>query len=316
MTTTVVGACLAGSIACAATFAAAHAQDLASMRPARDGRSSPSALSTLSYANAAPLSGFAMPRKPGPPIFSDDFQTFRTWNGKTGWNVTGGPQWSALGRVIAQGTLPYNNEMGWYLNPNYFPRTTTPLTAANGLLSLKATPYPQKTKFDLFPYTSGMITSYLAFRPLYGYFEMRARLPRGQGFLPAFWLLPADGSHGEIDAMEVLGSDPTRLYTTVHSYSTGQLVSTGMMTTIPDASSAFHTYGVNWQQDYITWYFDGQQIFKTATPPDLKKPMYMIVNVAVGGTWPGPPEAGSAAEMTIDYIRAYRFSQQRLMAAN
>lgn len=252
----------------------------------------------------------------GALIFRDEFQAFHIWNGQTGWNVTGGPQWSALGRVVPQGTEPFNNELGWYLNPNYKPKTIDPLSVAGGVLSIKATPYPQKTYFDLFPYTTGMITSFRSFRQLYGYFEMRARLSRGKGFLPAFWLLPANGSHAEIDAMEVLGSDPTKLYTTVHSFSTGHLVSKGKTTTIPDASKGFHTYGVDWQSDYITWYFDGQQVFQAKTPADLHTPMYMIANVAVGGSWPGVPAAGSTAEMKINYIRVYKFNTQRVLATN
>lgn len=303
--TAVIGACLAGSIACAATIAAAQAQNAAAP-----------GFPALSYGDAGSRPSLVARAKRTLPVFSDEFQTFRIWNGQTGWSVTGGPQWMALGRVVAQGTEPYNSELGWYLNPKYLPKTTNPLIVSGGYLTIKATPYPQKTSFDRFPYTSGMINSFRSFRPLYGYFEIRAKLPRGKGFLPAFWLLPADGSHGEIDCMEVLGSDPTRLYTTVHSYDTGELVSTSMMTIIPDASSDFHTYGVDWQEDFITWYFDGKEIFKTATPPDLKKPMYMVANVAVGGTWPGPPLAGSAAAMTIDYIRVYRANEQKLMAAN
>jgi len=239
------------------------------------------------------------------PIFSDAFDSFTIWNGKSGWAVTGGPQWSTLGRVVPQGTEPFNNELGWYLNPNYRPKTVDPFSVAASRLSIKATPDPQKTYFDLFPYTTGMITSYRSFRRLYGYFEMRAKLPRGKGFLPAFWLLPADGSHAEIDCVEVLGSNPTKLYTTVHSFSTGKLVSKGKTTTIPDASKSFHVYGVDWQTDTITWYFDDQAVFKAPTPADLHRPMYMIANVAVGGSWPGPPAAGSRAELTIDYIRVY-----------
>jgi Ca2+-binding RTX toxin-like protein len=97
------------------------------------------------------------------------------------------------------------------------------------------------------------------------------------------------------------------LYTTVHSKSTGSLVSTSKKTTVPDLSADFHTYGVDWQADKITWYFDGEPIFQAATPPDMHLPMYMQANLAVGGDWPGSPDATTKfpAELCIDYIRAW-----------
>ena len=72
-------------------------------------------------------------------------------------------------------------------------------------------------------------------------------------------------------------------------------------------STGYHTYGVDWQADYITYYFDGNQVWKTATPADMNEPMYMIANLAVGGYWPGMVNSTTPfpAEMKIDYIRAY-----------
>jgi beta-glucanase (GH16 family) len=104
------------------------------------------------------------------------------------------------------------------------------------------------------------------------------------------WLLPADGSWPpEIDIMEVLGHDMDTLYTTVHTNESHRHTSKGTSNVVPDMSLDFHTYGVNWQADYITWYFDGVQVFKAETPSDLNKPMYMIANITVGGDWPGMP---------------------------
>ncbi len=59
-------------------------------------------------------------------------------------------------------------------------------------------------------------------------------------------------------------------------------------------STAMHTYGVDWQKDKLTFYFDGQQVFQTATPADMHKPMYMLANLAVGGYWPGDPDASTS----------------------
>lgn len=261
------------------------------------------------------------------PTFHDEFNSFQTWNGLTGsaaegWDVTGGPQWSNFPfkdstgtliaeRVTAQGTFPFNNEKGYYLNPSYTPATVNPFSDHNGILDIRATPTEQTISgVDKLPYTTGMITSFHSHSQLYGYFEIKAELPSEKGFLPAFWLLPTDGSHGEIDAMEVATNDLTHLHTTVHSFSSGGTTptSTTNTTTIPDASKAFHTYGVDWEADTITWYFDGNKVFQTATPADLHKPMYMIANLAVGGAdggWVGNPDGVSSADFKIDYIRAY-----------
>lgn len=250
--------------------------------------------------------------------FQDEFQSFHIWDTatKTGWDVTGGPQWinaplvgGLFGRVTSQGTFPFNNEQGYYLNPNYVPATVNPFSVQNGILDIKATPTPQTILgVASLDYTSGMITSFHSHTQLYGYFEIRAELPSASGFLPAFWLLPTNGSHGEIDAMEIATNDLTHLLTTVHSFSSGGAtpVSTTQSTLIPDASQAFHTYGVDWEADHITWYFDGHRVFDTVTPADLHTPMYMIANLAVGGpaSWFGRP-AGTSADYQIDYIRTY-----------
>ena len=137
---------------------------------------------------------------------------------------------------------------------------------------------------------------------------MRAQLPAGQGLWPAFWLLQADMSWPpEIDVMEVLGHDMTTLYTAAHTNQTGSHTSKGGTIKVPDMSAGYHTYGVDWQADYITYYFDGNQVWKTPTPSDMHEPMYMIANLAVGGYWPGMVNSTTPfpAQMKIDYIRAY-----------
>ncbi len=242
--------------------------------------------------------------------FSDEFDTFQTWNGTSGWLTT---QWYAP----PGGMHPWNSEEQWYVDPNHdydgdgtTADTPNPFSVQNGVLTItaqRADPSFQPL-IEGYRYTSGMITTYNSFEQQYGYFEMRAQLPAGQGLWPAFWMLPGDGSWPpELDIMEVLGHDPTTLYTTVHSNSTGSLVSTSAGTKVPNTTTSFHTYGVDWQADRTTWYFDGEAIYQTATPPDLHMPMYLQANLAVGGTWPGSPDASTKfpAEMKIDFIRAW-----------
>jgi beta-glucanase (GH16 family) len=194
----------------------------------------------------------------------------------------------------------------------YAPTTSVrPWTVSNGVLTLTAQPAPTSLQplIDGYKYTSGMVNTFNSFTQTYGYFEMRAQLPAGQGLWPAFWLLQADMSWPpEIDAMEVLGHDMTTLHTALHTNQTGSHTATGADVTVPNMSLGYHTYGVDWQADYITYYFDGNQVYRAPTPSDMHEPMYMIANLAVGGYWPGFVDSTTPfpAEMKIDYIRAYQ----------
>ena len=248
--------------------------------------------------------------------FGDDFNSLSlrsgssgTWS--TGWNYS-----------PVSGQAGYNNELEWYVNPAYAPTASAnPFSTSNGVLNITAKPATSRVQPYIGgqTYTSGMINTYHSFAQTYGYFEMSAKLPAGQGLWPAFWLMPTDGSWPpELDVMEVLGNRSTQLYTTVHSQVSGASgwidptggvnhYTTGAGTTVTDTSAGFHTYGVDWEPDKITWYFDGQKIFQAATPADMNKPMYLIANLAVGGDWPGSPISSTKfpATMQIDYIRAY-----------
>jgi beta-glucanase (GH16 family) len=168
------------------------------------------------------------------------------------------------------------------------------------------------------PYVSGMVTTggyryatsrQSTFSFQYGYMEVRAKIPSGQGLWPAIWMLPASysDSDGEIDVMEVLGNQPNKAYFTLHHLALNlsqQFTETGA-----DLSAGFHTYGVDWEPDHITWYLDGVAV-GTCTNPSLipQEPMYPIMNLAVGGDWPGPPSRTTQfpASMDVDYIRIWQ----------
>ena len=238
--------------------------------------------------------------------FGDEFNSLSLRNGSTGtWTTK--YWWAGTNGA----TLSGNGEQEWYINHQYAPTSSVkPWTVNNGILTLTAAPAAASIQPSInnYKYTSGMITTYETFTQEYGYFEMRAQLPAGKGLWPAFWLLPATGAWPpEIDAMEVLGHDMTTLHNAVHTNQTGAHTSSGGQTKVPDMSAGYHTYGVDWQSDYITWYFDGQLVDKEPTPADLHQPMYIIANLAVGGYWPGNPDSTTPfpAQMKIDYIRAY-----------
>jgi beta-glucanase (GH16 family) len=238
------------------------------------------------------------------PIFCDDFNSLNRWDGRTGvWDAAYFWQHTPNGS-----TLPGEGE--WYLDPAFAPTASVhTLTIANGALVITAdrTPASIAAYTEGHHYVSGLINSGHGYSQKYGYFEMRAQLPRGRGLWPAFWLVPADmtASH-EIDVMEVLGHDMRTLHTTLHTFAGGHIMQTET-TAVADMSRGFHLYGADWQPDWITWYFDRRPVFRSRTPAFLNKPMFMIVDLAVGGPMPGPVDATTQfpARMTIDYIKTF-----------
>ena len=250
--------------------------------------------------------------------FDDEFNSLSLWNGQSGtWATT-------FNFADANGngsSLPSNGEQEWYVNSMYGPTAgVQPWAVSDGVLSLTAQATNpaisgllgyangQGPGLGAYPYTSGLITSAHSFTQTYGYFEMSAKLPAGQGLWPAFWLLRADGQWPpELDVMEVLGKDTSTLYTSAHTEQTGSHTSAGLATHVGDTTSGFHTYGLDWEADHVTWYFDGRPVYQIDTPADMHSPMYMLANLAVGGNWGGAADGSTPAvsQLQIDYIRAY-----------
>jgi beta-glucanase (GH16 family) len=158
------------------------------------------------------------------------------------------------------------------------------------------------------PFTSGILTTKGKFTQEYGYFEIRARVPKGQGLFPAFWLMPANGKWPpELDVFEVLGQDSSKVYMTVHytnsNHYPGEVQGSYSG---PDLSLEFHTYGLDWEPDRLTWYVDGVERFST-TQNVPHEPMFLLINLAVGGDWPGPPDHKTPfpSEFDINYVRVF-----------
>ncbi|TGY85472.1 glycoside hydrolase family 16 protein, partial [Cellulomonas shaoxiangyii] len=156
----------------------------------------------------------------------------------------------------------------------------------------------------------------------YGRVEARIQIPRGQGIWPAFWMLGADfpqnawpGS-GEIDIMENIGREPHLVHGTIHGpgYSGGAgLLGTYQHPQGWSFADTFHTFAVDWKPGEITWSVDGQ-VYHRVTPASLggrqwvfDKPFFLILNVAVGGQWPGYPDGSTQLpqQMRVDYVRVY-----------
>jgi beta-glucanase (GH16 family) len=176
---------------------------------------------------------------------------------------------------------------------------------SQGLLHIKAEQRPMQG----LQYTSGLIATEGKFQFKYGYAEMRGRVPLGQGLWPAFWLLASDHrSRAEIDVMEFLGHEPTRMYMTLHWRDAGGVRrEQGASFRGPDLTKDFHIYAVEWSPDAVTWQVDGVDQFRL-THDVPQEEMYVIANLAVGGKWPGYPDKTTSfpAFFDIDYIRVYQ----------
>jgi beta-glucanase (GH16 family) len=172
------------------------------------------------------------------------------------------------------------------------------VSVSGGNLNLTA------TKSGTSTYTSGLVTSDDLHEFQCGYVEAKMDIPSGIGFWPAFWMLPGnhDDGLGEIDIMEVVGGD-AQLHVNYHVDGPGDDAESDHPGT--DLFSGFHTYGVNWQKDSITWYIDGKEFHKTTNYTHT--PMYVILNLAVGGDWPGSPNGQTPfpSTMKVDYVRVW-----------
>ncbi|TDH63601.1 glycosyl hydrolase family protein [Dankookia rubra] len=214
-----------------------------------------------------------------------------------------GTTWKTTFKINDQlRTLSTNKEAEYYSDASV---GVNPFSISQGILDITAAPGSNPLGLA---YTSGLLTTARSFAQQYGYFEVRAQLPAGQGFWPAFWLLPADGGWPpEIDIFEMLGKDPTTAYFSLHT-TTGP-TTTKSMSLLPDLSKGFHTFGLDWQADRIRWYVDGNEVAEAATPADMQKPMYMLLNLAVGdaGSWPGKYDPSlPTGHMLVDYVRVWQ----------
>ncbi|MDX2284232.1 MAG: family 16 glycosylhydrolase [Bacteroidia bacterium] len=212
-----------------------------------------------------------------------------------------------------------NGNGGWGNNELQFYRAEN-TSLVNGHLVIEA----KQESFGGFGYTSSRLKTQLKKSFTHGRIDIRAVLPEGQGIWPALWMLgesiATDGwpACGEIDIMELVGHEPGKVHGTVHygaSFPQHQYI--GQSISLEGGakfSEEFHVFSIDWKQDTIRWYMDDKLYFTFtkaqtgAQPYPFNAPHFFIFNVAVGGNWPGSPNASTTfpQRMIVDYVRVFQ----------
>jgi beta-glucanase (GH16 family) len=211
---------------------------------------------------------------------------------------------------------PANNELEFYTN-----RQSNIAVDGNGNLNLiaRAEAYQGRN------YTSGRVNTAGHFTQAYGRFDARIQMPTGKGIWPAFWMLGDNIGNpnvgwpqcGELDIMETVGTDTSHNYGSAHGpgYSGGNPLTGGYTYPGGSLTDGFHVFSLEWEPNVVRWYVDGT-LFETKTSADVPPgttwvydhPFFVILNVAVGGTWPGSPDGTTVFPQTmkVDYVRIYK----------
>lgn len=213
-----------------------------------------------------------------------------------------------------------NDEKQYYVNREFQGDTVAKIV--DGKLQLTA--YKLETSYEDRKYISARMNSRESWK--YGYIEIKAKLPKGVGVWPAFWLLPEiydpKLENGEIDIMEFVGYEADKVHFSVHTAAFNHQLGTGKTAykTVKDASNEFHVYAVEWTQDGIYGFIDNEPYFKflNESPGDYNKwpfdyPFYLKINMAIGGSWGGYEGVDNSAfpmVMEIDYVRVYQKAKE------
>lgn len=201
---------------------------------------------------------------------------------------------------------------GWGNNEaQYYTARSSNALISNGILKITA----KKENYYGADYTSARIVTRGKFEFKYGVIEVRAKLPSGGGTWPAIWMLGANfeavgwPSCGEIDMMEHVGNDQNRIHGTLHYPDNYAGNANTNSTIIPDVSTEFKIYKTIWNESEIKFYTDDLLIhsFSNSSSVPFNHPFYMILNVAMGGSFGGQIDPGfTESSMEIDYIKVYQ----------
>ena len=237
--------------------------------------------------------------------FVDEFDTLRL-------EADGGP-WKP--GYLWPADVIINDEEQYYVDPGALRHS--PFSVADGVLSIRAEPTPAAIRAHVEgqPYVSGVLTTENGFSQRHGRFEAILQPPAGRGLWSAFWLLPSFDSWPEgvavlpeIDVMEFIGDQPRTLHTTLHTNQNGTLESHPYDHAVDaEPSAGFHRYSVVWTEQAVHWYLDRRHLVSHPTPADYTRPVHFLLNLAVGGSWPGSPDGTTPfpALYRVDSVRAF-----------
>jgi len=199
-----------------------------------------------------------------------------------------------------------NNELQEYTDDNH--------RLENGMLIISA------KKGSNSNYTSSRIITKGKKEFQYGRIEARVKVPSGAGMWPAFWALGNDietnswPNCGEIDIVEYVGKNPGQIFTSVHTPSSYGNTVNSMITNVPNVEEDFHNYAVEWNENFIDFFFDDTRVYtyfvqtKNQNTWPFNKPFFLIINLAVGGNFGGPVASDLVfpRDYFIDYVRVYQ----------
>jgi beta-glucanase (GH16 family) len=214
----------------------------------------------------------------------------------------------------------FGNQHGWGNNEKEYYRTENAVVK-DGFLNIIA----KKENYNDCEYTSSRILTRGKGDWKYGKFEMRAKMPKGKGIWPAFWMMPTQSVYGEwpvsgeIDIMEYLGHETNIIHGTLHY---GDLPPNnkyvGKADTLANGNFCddFHIFSLTWEENKIEWFVDGELYHSLTSwntmaapyPAPFDQKFHIILNLAVGGYWPGMPDESTVfpQEYIIDYVRVYQ----------
>lgn len=231
-------------------------------------------------------------------LWSDDFDGAGIDSSKWSFDLgTGAPE------LIGWG----NDEL------QYYTERLENARIADGILVIEA----RKEFFSGRSYTSARLKTEHKGDWTYGRIEVRAKLPRGAGFWPAIWMMPTKpwaygqvwAGSGEIDIMELRGAIPDEVYGTLHweEWPNNQKRGTSFRLPSGDFSQDFHVFALEWDAGQFQWYVDEVAYQTQEFGKPFDKPFHLILNLAVGGNFVGPPDASTVfpAQMLVDYVRVY-----------
>jgi beta-glucanase (GH16 family) len=276
---------------------------------------------------AAPLddASVSAPDAPSTGVGSSGSNADDSGTAPSGWKLTwsdefNGPDGSAVDptkwKHDTGGTGWGNNELEYYTDG------TQNAVVKGGYLVITATTdgaSQYKCSYGTCKYTSARLLTEGLFSQKYGRFEARAQMPTGKGLWPAIWMLGDNISTvswpacGEIDFMETIGTDISTNHGTLHMPSSYGPSGTYKLPNGASYADAFHTFAIEWEPGTVRFYVDEMlyETQKSNVPSgdtwEFDHPFFLVMNVAVGGQWPGSPDSTTTFPQTlkVDWVRAY-----------